>query len=71
VRVDPKYFRPTEVETLLGDPSKAMNALGWKPAYPFQAMVLEMVEEDLKDASREVFIRSNGYDVHASCEALI
>jgi GDPmannose 4,6-dehydratase len=48
VRVDPKYYRPTEVDLLLGDPSKAMNKLGWKPKYDLKALVKEMVESDLK-----------------------
>ncbi|SUE72820.1 putative GDP-mannose 4,6-dehydratase [Ectopseudomonas oleovorans] len=51
VRVDPRYFRPTEVETLLGDPSKAKQKLGWVPEITVQEMCAEMVREDLKVAS--------------------
>ena len=48
VRVDPKYFRPTEVELLLGNPAKAKRVLGWKPKVTFEALVKEMMEHDLK-----------------------
>jgi GDPmannose 4,6-dehydratase len=61
VRVDPRYFRPTEVETLLGDPSKAHAKLGWKPRISFEEMVREMVREDLKVAERDSLIREHGY----------
>jgi len=53
IRVDKKYFRPTEVETLLGDASKARNKLGWKPKYSFDDLVSEMTNEDLKIAKKE------------------
>ncbi len=61
VRVDPRYFRPTEVETLLGDPTKAHAKLGWKPRISFEEMVREMVREDLKVAERDSLIREHGY----------
>jgi GDPmannose 4,6-dehydratase len=48
VKVDPKYYRPTEVDLLIGDPSKAMNKLGWKPKYNLSSLIKEMVESDLK-----------------------
>jgi GDPmannose 4,6-dehydratase len=48
VRIDPQYFRPTEVELLLGDPTKAKNKLGWESSTPFNDLVREMVEEDVK-----------------------
>jgi GDPmannose 4,6-dehydratase len=51
VRVDPKYYRPTEVDLLLGDPTKAKTQLGWQPKYDLQAMVKEMVASDLTNAS--------------------
>ncbi len=54
ISVDPKYFRPTEVETLLGDASKAKRDLNWEPKITFQELVKEMVEEDLKRAKFEV-----------------
>ena len=63
VAIDPRYFRPTEVETLLGDPSKAMNKLGWKPTITFKELVAEMVREDLKDAERDELIKRHGYSV--------
>ena len=61
VRVDPRYFRPTEVETLLGDPSKAHQKLGWKPKITFEELVREMVREDLDIAKRDALVRNHGY----------
>ena len=61
VRVDPRYFRPTEVETLLGDPSKARDRLGWTPRVGFADMVAEMAREDLRLAQRDALIKSAGY----------
>jgi len=61
VRVDPRYFRPTEVETLLGDPTKAHAKLGWKPRISFEEMVREMVREDLRTAERDSLIKQHGY----------
>lgn len=61
VAVDPEYFRPTEVETLLGDPSKAKNSLGWKPKIGFKELVSEMVREDLKSAERDELMKRHGY----------
>jgi GDPmannose 4,6-dehydratase len=61
VAVDPRYFRPTEVETLLGDPTKAKEKLGWVPEITFKELVAEMVREDLKAAERDELCRSEGY----------
>jgi GDPmannose 4,6-dehydratase len=61
VRVDPRYFRPTEVETLLGDPTKARERLGWVPATTFAELVAEMVREDLKSAERDELVKRHGY----------
>lgn len=61
VSVDPRYFRPTEVETLLGDASKARNKLGWQPKTSFQELVKEMVKEDLEAAKRDELVKSHGY----------
>ncbi len=69
VSVDPNYFRPTEVETLLGDPSKARKKLGWKPEISFKNMIDEMVEHDLDEAAREAICRKNGFPLPSSCEA--
>ncbi|MFC0202597.1 GDP-mannose 4,6-dehydratase [Paracoccus rhizosphaerae] len=63
VRVDPRYFRPTEVETLLGDPTKAREMLGWIPEITTQQMCEEMVAEDLKIARRHALLRTHGYDM--------
>lgn len=63
VAVDPRYFRPTEVEMLLGDASKAKDKLGWTPRISFHELVCEMVREDLKSANRDALIKKHGYDV--------
>ncbi len=61
VKVDPRYFRPTEVETLLGDPTKAKEKLGWSPKTTFDELVSEMVREDLKSAERDELVKKHGY----------
>jgi GDPmannose 4,6-dehydratase len=61
VQVDPRYFRPTEVETLLGDPAKAKAKLGWVPKISFDELVAEMVREDLKAAERDELVKKHGY----------
>ena len=61
VSVDPRYFRPTEVETLLGDPSKAKEKLGWEPKITFGELVKEMVREDLKSAERDELMKRHSY----------
>ena len=61
VRVDPRYFRPTEVETLLGDPSKAKEKLGWVPRTSFEELVREMVREDLKATERDELVKRHGF----------
>lgn len=69
VCVDPTYFRPTEVETLLGDPSKAREKLGWTPQVTLSELIEEMVAQDLSDAIRETICQRNGFPLQASCEA--
>jgi GDPmannose 4,6-dehydratase len=64
VRVDPRYFRPTEVETLLGDPTKARKKLGWKPKVKFTELVAEMMREDLKSAERDALVKRHGYSAY-------
>jgi GDPmannose 4,6-dehydratase len=61
VRVDPRYFRPTEVETLLGDPSKAMRKLGWVPRITVKELVAEMVQKDYKVAKRDALVKRHGF----------
>lgn len=68
VKVDPRYFRPAEVETLLGDPSRAKEKLGWMPEITVQQMCAEMVAEDLKVAKRHALLKEHGYDVPVSVE---
>jgi GDPmannose 4,6-dehydratase len=67
VRVDPRYFRPAEVEALLGDPTKAREKLGWTPKTTFEELVSEMVHEDVKSAERDELAKKHGfsaYDYH-------
>jgi len=67
--VDPRYFRPAEVETLLGDPTKAKTKLGWVPEITAQQMCAEMVAEDLKAAQRHAFLKAHGHEVAVAREA--
>ncbi len=64
VAVDPRYFRPTEVETLLGDPTKAREKLGWTPRVSFEELVSEMVREDLKAAKRDELVKRHGFTAY-------
>jgi GDPmannose 4,6-dehydratase len=68
VRIDPRYFRPAEVETLLGDPSKAKTDLGWIPEITLDAMVAEMVTHDINLAKQHALLKANGYNVDVSKE---
>ena len=68
MRIDQRYYRPTEVETLLGDPSKAKDKLGWEPEISVQEMCREMVMEDLREAKRNSLLKTHGYDVNLSSE---
>jgi len=67
-RIDPKYYRPAEVDTLLGDPSKAKSLLGWEPRITAREMCTEMVSEDLRAAKRSVLLKSHGHDISVSVE---
>ncbi|TMN33189.1 GDP-mannose 4,6-dehydratase [Pseudoalteromonas sp. S2755] len=68
VRVDPRYFRPAEVETLLGDPTKAKQKLAWEPEITVEEMCAEMVQHDLAKAKQHALLKSHGYDVSVSVE---
>jgi GDPmannose 4,6-dehydratase len=63
VRIDPRYFRPAEVDMLLGDASKAREKLGWKPRITFQEMIKDMVREDLKEAEKDQLCKARGYRI--------
>jgi GDPmannose 4,6-dehydratase len=63
IRVNPRYFRPAEVETLLGDPTKAKELLGWEPEITLEAMCAEMVAHDLDQAQQKSLLKSHGYHV--------
>ncbi|MCB1356431.1 MAG: GDP-mannose 4,6-dehydratase [Maritimibacter sp.] len=69
VRIDPRYFRPAEVETLLGDPAKAKQKLGWVPEITAQEMCVEMVAEDLRSAKRHALLKAHGLDTPVSLES--
>jgi GDPmannose 4,6-dehydratase len=68
VQIDPRYFRPTEVESLLGDPSKAKQKLGWTPEITVQEMCAEMVREDLEQAIKAALLKKHGYKISISAE---
>jgi GDPmannose 4,6-dehydratase len=63
VRVDPRYFRPAEVESLLGDASRARAELGWAPTVSFEALIAEMVDSDLKLAARDASLAKQGFRI--------
>ncbi len=69
VSIDPRYFRPTEVDSLLGDPSKARRKLGWKQEISFEQMIREMVDNDLKEGMREAIWKQKGFGIPESFEA--
>ena len=68
VKIDPRYFRPTEVEQLLGDASKARKKLDWKPNISLQELIAEMIEEDSNEAKKESILIKKGFSVHSSKE---
>ena len=64
MRIDPRYFRPAEVDSLLGDPTKARKELGWEPRISFEELVSEMVDADLTLAERDELVKRHGYYAH-------
>ena len=68
VRIDPRYFRPAEVETLLGDPTRAKEKLGWMPTTTLEELVAEMVATDKEDAKKEAYLKRKGFAVVGSME---
>ena len=68
IKIDPRYYRPCEVETLLGDPSKAAKELGWKAKITLEELVSEMISEDLSMAKKEVLIRNEGFNINSPKE---
>ena len=68
VRIDPRYFRPTEVEQLLGDASKARKKLGWEPKTSLNELISEMIKEDSKEAKKEYLLKSKGFSIHSAKE---
>ena len=69
IEVDPAYFRPTEVDLLLGDSSKARRELGWEPQYDLPSLVKEMIAEDMKEAEKEKFLKKEGFEILIPQEA--
>ena len=63
VRIDPRYFRPAEVETLLGDPTMAKEKLGWTPKTGLEEMVKEMIDHDREEARKEAYLKQKGFQV--------
>ena len=63
VRVDPQYYRPTEVDLLIGDPTKSKTKLGWKPQYDLKALVAEMVAADVRSFKQEKLLIESGFQV--------
>jgi GDPmannose 4,6-dehydratase len=70
MRIDPRYFRPAEVKTLLGDPQKAKKNLGWSPEITAREMCAEMVVEDHKAARRIALLKAHGLDIPMSAEGV-
>ena len=70
VKVDPRYFRPTEVDQLLGDSKKAKDKLGWEPEISLEELVGEMIEIDLRNAKKGLYLKRKGFDVPDSIENL-
>jgi GDPmannose 4,6-dehydratase len=68
VKVDPRYYRPTEVDLLIGDASKAYEKLGWKPKYTLAEMVTEMIASDIQIFSKEKFLKDNGFETKTGFE---
>ena len=68
IKIDPRYFRPTEVETLLGDPSKAKQKLGWVPEITLEQMIPEMAATDLAEAKKHALLKKHGFNVSVSVE---
>ena len=70
IRIDPRYFRPTEVEQLLGDASKAQNELGWKPKITLNQIISEMIENDHNEAKKEILLKNEGFTLPNSLESI-
>ena len=68
VCIDPRYFRPAEVDTLLGDASKARLKLGWEPRIRFEELIREMVMADLREAEKDAMVRQKGYRIYGHSE---
>jgi GDPmannose 4,6-dehydratase len=68
VAIDPRYFRPAEVDTLLGNPAKARRNLGWEPIISFEELVAEMVMADLKEAEKDTMVQQKGYRIYGNAE---
>lgn len=63
VAVDPRYYRPTEVDLLIGDPSKSNQKLGWKPKYNVQSLVKDMMSSDIRLMKKDKFLKDSGHDI--------
>ena len=70
IKIDPRYFRPTEVDSLLGDPTKARNKLGWVPKISLEELINEMINNDLEEAKKELILKKEGFQISESIESL-
>ena len=68
IRVDPRYFRPTEVDELLGDSSKAKNKLNWEPKISLEELISEMIEKDSEQSKKESILKKKGFSIYSSRE---
>ena len=68
IKVDKRYFRPTEVDELLGDSTKAKEKLNWEPQISLSQLISEMIEEDLKEAKKDAILKKKGYPIYSSKE---
>ena len=68
LKIDPKYFRPTEVDQLLGDPTKARKKLNWEPKITLDELISEMIKEDLNEARKESMLKKKGFSIYSSQE---
>ena len=68
IRIDPRYFRPTEVDELLGDSTKARKKLNWEPKISIQELIKEMIEEDSKESKKESILKNKGFSIYSSKE---
>ena len=70
IKIDPRYFRPTEVDHLLGDPTKARNKLGWVPRVSLEELINEMINNDIEETKKELILKKEGFQISESIDSL-